>query len=158
MPVKSARFDLLRRPNVYAWLPGAVPLNCPDAAHGRRKLMNWYYEKEGVSQGPCPETEIVALARRHQVVATTLIWHPGLDEWDSVEKLKPEWLEQPEVTAKEEVRVTHTVPKTEGPLPTTEAPATSNLPKPKAGLEKPAEPVAKGGLLGRLFGRNKKPQ
>ena len=120
--------------------------------------MNWYFEKDGISQGPCPEAEIVALAQRQQVVASTLIWHPGLEEWGTVEQLKPEWLKQSVTAAAAVPPAKKTVPKTEGPLPTSEAVPASHLPKPKAGLEKPAGKAEKGGVLGRLFGFGKKKQ
>ncbi len=119
--------------------------------------MNWYYETEGVSHGPCPEAEIIVLVRRKQVKASTLIWNPGLDEWDTVQKLKPEWLEQAEAPVPAEPMVRQTVPKTEGPLPSSEAAPATSLRKPKAGMEKSAaEATEKKGLFGRLFGRGKK--
>ena len=119
--------------------------------------MNWYYEKEGVSQGPCPEQEILALVQRQQVVAKTLVWNPSLEDWGTVEALKPEWLKQQPIEPAKKAAGKQTVPKTEGPLPTTETPVASKLPKPKAGLEKAAE-EPKVGLLGRLFGFGKKKQ
>ena len=121
------------------------------------KLMNWYYEKDGVSQGPHPESEIVALVQRRQVVATTLVWHPGQEEWSAVESVKPEWLKQPAISATVAPPARQTVPKTEGPLPGADAAAASHLSKPKAGLEGDAvEPPGKTSFLGRLFGFGKK--
>ncbi len=121
--------------------------------------MRWYYEKEGVSQGPCPEEEIIALVQKKQVQASTLIWHSGLEDWGMVRELKPEWLEQPAVPAAAATPppARQTVPRTEGPLPAAEAAQAPTLAKPKAGLEKPADDgKGKGGLLGRLFGFGKK--
>ncbi|MDB6073226.1 MAG: hypothetical protein JWO89_866 [Verrucomicrobiaceae bacterium] len=119
--------------------------------------MNWYYEKEGVSHGPCPEAEIITLVRRKQVVASTLVWNPGLEEWDAVEKLKPEWLEQADAPVPPEPIARQTVPRTEGPLPSSEAAPATPLSKPKAGMGKSAaETAEKKGLFGRLFGRGKK--
>ena len=117
--------------------------------------MNWYYEKDGMSQGPCPEPEILALVQRQQLVASTLVWHPGLEEWTTVALLKPEWLEKPKVEPVIKPAAKPTMPKTDGPLPAAETAAKSQLPKPKAGLEKPAD-EKKVGLLGRLFGFGKK--
>ena len=120
--------------------------------------MNWYYEKEGVSHGPCPEAEIIALVQRKQVMATTLVWHPGLEAWDTVQVVKPEWLEKMEAAPAPETPTRQTVPKTEGPLPSAETAPASVLRKPKAGMENSGESGAKGkgGLLGRLFGIGKK--
>lgn len=119
--------------------------------------MKWYYEKEGVSQGPCPEDEIIALVQKKQVRAATLIWHSGLEDWDTISALKPEWLTQtPAPAAPPSPPAKQTVPKTEGPLPAAEAAPAPKLAKPKAGLEKSTEDTGKPGLLGRLFGFGKK--
>lgn len=117
--------------------------------------MNWYYEKDGVSQGPLPEPEMLALVRKQQVHAHSLVWHPGLEEWDSVQKLKPDWLTEPKVEAVKQPQAKQTVPKTDGPLPSQEPAVVGKLAKPKAGLEK-SEDGKKPGLLGRLFGFGKK--
>lgn len=121
--------------------------------------MKWYYEKEGISQGPLPEDEIIALVLKKEVVASTLIWHSGLEDWGMVNDLKPEWLKQtaaPPAAAPSPAPAKQTMPKTEGPLPAAEAPSAPKLAKPKAGLEKSTEDTGKVGLLGRLFGFGKK--
>ena len=101
----------------------------------------------------------MTLVQRKQVVATTLVWNPTLDSWDTLQVVKPEWLNQVQATPMPEAPARQTVPKTEGPLPSAEAPPASVLRKPKAGLEKPAEgEKGKGGILGRLFGMGKKPK
>ena len=117
--------------------------------------MNWYYEKDGVSQGPFPEPEILALAQRQQVQAQTLIWNPGLEDWSTLGTLKPEWLEQPNPEPTKKPAAKQTMPKTDGPLPSSEPVVKGQLPKPKAGLERD-EGEKKVGLLGRLFGFGKK--
>ena len=118
--------------------------------------MKWYFEKEGISQGPCPEAEILTLVKRQQIVAGTLIWHAGLEEWDTVEKLKPEWLKLAATLPVAEPPAKQTVPKTEGPLPSGETAPAGHLPNPKAGLEKSGAEADKGGLLSRMFGFGKK--
>lgn len=56
--------------------------------------MNWYYSAEGHSRGPVNEAQLSALARTGEVTTDTLIWHPGLEEWEPVWKLKPGIVEQ----------------------------------------------------------------
>lgn len=51
--------------------------------------MNWYFSIEGHSQGPVTEQRLAELARSGEVGTDTLIWHPGLEEWEPVWKLKP---------------------------------------------------------------------
>ena len=53
-------------------------------------MMNWYYAIEGHSHGPVPEEKLAALAHEGLVSTDTLVWHPGLDEWEPVWKIKPE--------------------------------------------------------------------
>jgi hypothetical protein len=54
--------------------------------------MNWYFEQDGVSQGPFTEGELLGRVRAKAVSAETLIWNPSLEAWQSVGELKPEWL------------------------------------------------------------------
>jgi GYF domain 2 len=55
--------------------------------------MNWYFSVEGHSEGPVTEQKLAELARGGEVGTDTLIWHPGLEEWEPVWKLKPEIVE-----------------------------------------------------------------
>lgn len=55
--------------------------------------MNWYFSVEGHSEGPVNEQKLAELARNGEVGTDTLIWHPGLEEWEPVWKLKPEIVE-----------------------------------------------------------------
>ncbi len=52
--------------------------------------MNWYFAVEGHSHGPITEQKLSEMARTGEVGTDTLIWHPGLEEWEPVWKLKPE--------------------------------------------------------------------
>ncbi len=56
--------------------------------------MNWYYAVEGRSQGPLTESSLKRLAREGVIVPETLVWHPGLESWDSLAKLRPEIVDQ----------------------------------------------------------------
>ena len=55
--------------------------------------MNWYYSVEGRSHGPVSQQDMLRLAKEGVVNTDTLIWHPGLDEWDPVWKLMPQAME-----------------------------------------------------------------
>lgn len=55
--------------------------------------MNWYFSVEGHSQGPVSEQQLAELARKGDVGTDSLVWHPGLEEWEPVWKLKPEIVE-----------------------------------------------------------------
>ena len=57
--------------------------------------MNWYYSIEGRVNGPVDEQYLGILANDGVVNTATLIWHPGLDEWQPVSTLKPEIIEGP---------------------------------------------------------------
>jgi hypothetical protein len=56
--------------------------------------MNWYFAVDGRSHGPVTEHKLEELARSGEVGTDTLIWHPGLEEWEPVWKLKAEIVEQ----------------------------------------------------------------
>lgn len=104
--------------------------------------MNWYYAIEGRALGPVNEEYLGNLLSDGVLNTATLIWHPGLEEWQPVAKLKPELLEK--VEAKK--------------TPSATKPVVENT-RPPATLATPAKqtdkPEAKG-FFKRLFGRSKK--
>ncbi len=56
--------------------------------------MNWYYATEGRSNGPLTESSLKRLAREGEISGGTLVWHPGLEEWEPLAKLQPAIAEQ----------------------------------------------------------------
>jgi hypothetical protein len=64
-----------------------VPLSKTKAS---KAPMNWYYAVEGRSHGPVSQEDLFRLAKEGTVETDTLIWHPGLEEWDPVWKLLPQ--------------------------------------------------------------------
>jgi hypothetical protein len=117
-----------------------------------QQAMNWYFEKQGVSQGPLSEDAMIDLLQRQQMAAETRVWHPGLEEWSILGQLKPEWLKAVAAPAAQPA-----LKRMQTSLPVDSTPPTP-LPKPKAGIEAgAAEPPTKEkrGFLQRLFGRGK---
>jgi hypothetical protein len=55
--------------------------------------MNWYYSVEGRSHGPVNQQDMLRLAKEGVLGTDTLIWHPGLEEWNPVWKLMPQAIE-----------------------------------------------------------------
>ncbi|WP_306131771.1 DUF805 domain-containing protein [Roseivivax marinus] len=43
--------------------------------------MDWYYVKDGAQEGPVTEADLEELARDGIVRGDTLVWRPGLQEW-----------------------------------------------------------------------------
>jgi len=97
--------------------------------------MNWYFEQDGVSQGPFTEGEMSGRVRANAVSAETLIWNPSLEEWKSVSELKPEWLKPATVEQ-----------------PRSAPPTKSAFSKPVIQAA-PESAEAKPGLFKRLFGK-----
>jgi len=104
--------------------------------------MNWYFEIDGVSQGPISESVLALKVQTGDLPAQTLIWNPSMSEWETAGTVKPDWLKP-------------IVP----PMPVTTAP------KPSA-VRTPTKPLApsktekvveeKPGFFKKLFGRGKK--
>lgn len=146
--------------------------------------MNWYFEKEGVSQGPIPDAEMEARLRNRDLLPTDLVWHVGRESWDTLALVRPEWVKglaqpqpspdpvpepAPEVEAPAEIKPRRETPvRAATPAPSRlkpQAPSSSCEPGGK-GKKKPAaetapaaasqEDEAKPGLLKRLFGGGKK--
>lgn len=120
--------------------------------------MNWYYEKEGVSQGPVAEAELAERVFHRELKGDSLIWNSELDSWTSVAELRPNWLET--LAAQEEVPEPRpaTAPLRPITVPLREAPVKGAAPAPSR--LKPQAPVGgeeeKAGFLRRLFGGGKK--
>jgi hypothetical protein len=114
--------------------------------------MNWYYEDNGVAQGPLPEGELESKVRAKALTAEALIWHVGAAQWQAVRDFRPKWLEEPKPKAAPAVAAAVE------PAPERKA-AAAKIPKPLtvAAAEPPAAaPVEKQGLFKRLFGMGKK--
>jgi hypothetical protein len=100
--------------------------------------MNWYYAIEGRSHGPVDAKALADLARAGRLDGDTLIWHPGLTEWEPATRLLPEIFAS---------LVPHPGPAT--------IEKQSAIP---VAAKKPQKPKASesGGLLKKLFGSPKK--
>ena len=120
--------------------------------------MNWYYNKEGLAQGPLEEAAMSALFRDGDLTETSLIWQPGMSQWQSIRQLGPAWSR-----AAVERSAPAPAPSTLPPNARAKSPATGK----KVEAESPrtplrplaptedAESAPKPSLLKRLFGRKK---
>ncbi|MFZ4764390.1 MAG: DUF4339 domain-containing protein [Roseimicrobium sp.] len=108
--------------------------------------MNWYYSSNGHSMGPLTEERLAELARTGEVGTDTLIWHPGLPDWEPVWKLRPAIVEQlnKKAMAEQAKGTTDRVP-----MPV--APITSRISSAEA--EERAKAGASPGIFQRLMGR-----
>ena len=104
--------------------------------------MNWYIEKDGVSQGPLSEQVLALRVQDGEVPPDTLIWHVGLAEWQPIQQLRPQWLQPP----------TAPVSTVSPPTEAKPAPATRTAAKPLA----PSMTEEQPGFFKKLFGRGKK--
>lgn len=146
--------------------------------------MNWYFEKEGISQGPIPEAEMEAHLRNRELQPTDLVWHVGRESWDTLAVVRPEWVKglaqprpvpdatpepEPEVEASVEIKPRRETPvRAATPAPSrlkpqapTSSPESSTKGKKKPASEAAPAPTteeneAKPGLFKRLFGSGKK--
>jgi hypothetical protein len=101
--------------------------------------MNWYFAVEGHSHGPVTEQKLADMAREGQLGTDTLIWHPGLEEWEPVWKLRPEIVRQlnKQAMARQARGSTDRIPLAE--------------------TARPVESAGSGqGVFKRLFGRRRK--
>lgn len=53
--------------------------------------MNWYYNNAGTAEGPLDDQAMTELVRTKQLVSDSLVWHAGLEAWQSVAALGPAW-------------------------------------------------------------------
>ncbi len=114
--------------------------------------MNWYFNNAGAAEGPMDEAAMSQLAREKKLASDSLVWHAGLDAWQTVAALSPSWWASSLPTPAgrpapvEEKKPAKAKPAGDGRrLSSPNAPTTENDEK-KEG----------GGLLKRLFGFGKK--
>lgn len=128
--------------------------------------MRWYYSIEGRAHGPVAEERLAELVAQKVVGGDTLIWQPGLKQWDPMWKLRPDVVGHlsKTVLAQKARGSTDRIPlKVMGDphalmrakLGTLPDPVPASAPAPAPTPEPPA-PEAPKGVLGKLFGRFRK--
>jgi len=63
--------------------------------------MTWYYNNDGVADGPHEDEAMSELKSQKRLNAQTLIWHPEAAQWQAVAQMSPAWWQpaQPKVTS-----------------------------------------------------------
>jgi hypothetical protein len=57
------------------------------------QMMQWYYTKVGIKQGPVPESELLQKIRRGEIDGGNLVWKEGMPDWLPLSRV-PELLGQ----------------------------------------------------------------
>lgn len=55
--------------------------------------MNWYYNNAGAAEGPMDDPAMTELVRSKKLASDSLVWHSGLEAWQTVAVLAPAWWE-----------------------------------------------------------------
>lgn len=114
--------------------------------------MNWYYNNAGAAEGPMDDQAMGELVRANKLASDSLVWHAGLEAWQTVAVLAPSWWAA-------------SLPTPAGRPAPVEAkksakekadPGARRLSGPNAPTTEAAETQEKGGFLKRLFGFGKK--
>ena len=53
--------------------------------------MNWYYNNAGAAEGPLDDQAMTELVRAKKLASDSLVWHAGLEVWQTVAVLAPSW-------------------------------------------------------------------
>jgi type II secretory pathway pseudopilin PulG len=67
-----------------AMQPAAAPAE-PAVTAGRQ----WYFERQGATQGPVTDKQLVDLAKQGKITTATLIWTEQLHDWKPAGSVKP---------------------------------------------------------------------
>ena len=109
--------------------------------------MNWYINNAGAAEGPMDENAMAELARAKKLALDSLVWHAGLEAWQTVAQLSPSWWAgKPAQVAEKH------------PAKAREVASARRLSGPNAPTSKATEAKEGGGFLKRLFGFGKKKQ
>ncbi|WP_409215578.1 DUF4339 domain-containing protein [Prosthecobacter sp.] len=107
--------------------------------------MNWYINNAGAAEGPMDESAMAELARAKKLALDSLVWHAGLEAWQTVAQLSPAWWAgKPAQVAEKK------------PAKSKDDASARRLAGPKAPTSEAAEAKEGGGFLKRLFGFGKK--
>ena len=120
--------------------------------------MNWYINNAGAAEGPHDERAMAELARAQKLASDSLVWHSGLESWQTVAALSPAWWGAVLPTPADRpapVLETKPIPSA-APLRSQQEAAPRRLTGPNAPSAETAAPKENGGLLKRLFGFGKK--
>ena len=53
--------------------------------------MNWYINNAGAAEGPKDDAVMAGLVREKKLTPDSLVWHTGLDAWQTVAQISPSW-------------------------------------------------------------------
>lgn len=107
--------------------------------------MNWYINNAGAAEGPHDEAAMADMVRAKQLTSDSLVWHAGLEAWQTVAQLSPSWSGGKVVPVVEKKGA---VEKKDSGV--------RRLAVPIAPTAEEAERKEGGGFLKRLFGFGKK--
>lgn len=114
--------------------------------------MNWYYNNAGAAEGPLDDQAMTEMVRAKKLASDSLVWHAGLEAWQSVAVLAPSWW-----AASLPTPAGRPVPVAAGkPAKETSDSGARRLAGPNAPTTETAETKPAGGFLKRLFGFGKK--
>ena len=74
--------------------------------------MNWYFDNEGVADGPHDEPAMMVYATAGQVAPETLVWQPSMSGWQEALALKVSWWRHPQGPVSDVAPVPVPVPRT----------------------------------------------
>ena len=113
--------------------------------------MNWYYNNAGAAEGPMDDQAMTELVRAKKLASDSLVWHAGLDAWQSVAVLAPAWW-----AASLPTPAGRPAPAVKKPVKEKADAGVRRLAGPNAPTSETAETNEGGGFLKRLFGFGKK--
>ncbi|HYF37401.1 MAG TPA: DUF4339 domain-containing protein [Prosthecobacter sp.] len=115
--------------------------------------MNWYFDNEGVADGPHDEDAMKVFAVAGQVGPQTLVWQPSMSGWQEAVALKVTWLRPAQPPVKEVAPLPVPVPRTATGVLNPDT--TRRVPVPSAPTGA-LTPGRKPGFFRRLFGFGRK--
>jgi hypothetical protein len=115
-------------------------------------LMNWYYNNAGAAEGPLDDQAMAELVHSQKLASDSLVWHAGLEAWQSVAVLSPSWW-----AASLPTPAGRPVPVTaRKPVKETSDSGARRLSGPNAPTSEAVETKPSVGFLKRLFGFGRK--
>ncbi len=118
--------------------------------------MNWYINNAGAAEGPMDDHAMGELVRARKLASDSLVWHAGLEAWQTVAALSPSWWGASLPTPANRPAPVEQKKSAAAPAKKTEVAAARRLSGPNAPTAEAETTKESGGFLKRLFGFGKK--
>lgn len=128
--------------------------SAPDTPRSAANREAWFYNDQGLSQGPCTAAEMRSLLQHGQLQPDSLVWTPDQATWLPLATCRPPWSQLPPTSSTPAPQPTtpHAAIPDRQPAPAPDPAHAAPRLKPQAPSQ-PEPTPKKSGFFSKLFGK-----